>query len=269
MNRQWVNGQEITSIHCHDRGLAYGDGVFSTVKVQDGQPLHWREHKLRLQNSLKRLFIDSDALFWEEVERILALACHEKANIAIKIIVTRGNQRGYKPSLRESPNWVLYQFQLPNYQSHYQQGVHLDVHHDFLNKNPKLSGIKHLNCLDYVLLSHTWKKEGDDFIICDDENFILEASSANIGFIKNKTLFFPSQEQAGVTGVIRYKLMEAWLFSGGSISLEPIHLTRLGEFESSVMMNALMGVIPVLSIGKYSFLRYKSLEDINKLIKDI
>ena len=269
MNRQWVNGQETSNIHCHDRGLAYGDGVFSTIKVQHGQPLYWLEHKLRLQNSLQRLFIELDASFWNSVENVLDEACCGHHNIAIKIMVTRGNQRGYRASSKNSLNWILYQFNLPDYKKRYSKGVHLDIHHDFLHKNPRLSGIKHLNCLDYVLLSHTWKKERDDFILCDDEHFIIETSMANIAFIKNQTLVFPSHDQAGVAGIMRYKLMEAWLNLGGNVSLEPVHIERLDEFESSLMMNALMDIIPVLSIGKNSFLRYKSLKEINKFIKDV
>ena len=31
-----------------DRGLAYGDGVFETMLVHEGQPVWWREHWHRL-----------------------------------------------------------------------------------------------------------------------------------------------------------------------------------------------------------------------------
>jgi len=34
-----VNGQLVATVNAMDRGLAYGDGVFRTLRTQAGQPL--------------------------------------------------------------------------------------------------------------------------------------------------------------------------------------------------------------------------------------
>ncbi|MEC8917723.1 MAG: aminotransferase class IV, partial [Pseudomonadota bacterium] len=44
-----------TALPFDDRGLAYGDGLFETVLVRDGQPLLWEYHMARLRQGVERL----------------------------------------------------------------------------------------------------------------------------------------------------------------------------------------------------------------------
>ncbi len=43
-----VNGQPTGIVDAGDRGLAYGDGVFRTLRTRAGQPLWWRDHYRKL-----------------------------------------------------------------------------------------------------------------------------------------------------------------------------------------------------------------------------
>ena len=48
-----LNGQLVPEtearISVFDRGFLYGDGLFETMRVCRGQPLHWAEHLVRLR----------------------------------------------------------------------------------------------------------------------------------------------------------------------------------------------------------------------------
>jgi len=46
-----VNGHPADTVDALDRGLAYGDGIFRTLRTQDGQPLWWRDHAAKLAAS--------------------------------------------------------------------------------------------------------------------------------------------------------------------------------------------------------------------------
>ena len=43
-----VNGTPANALPADDRGLAYGDGVFRTLRCVNGQPLHWARQFARL-----------------------------------------------------------------------------------------------------------------------------------------------------------------------------------------------------------------------------
>ena len=74
-----VNGESATDVSIMDRGLAYGQGVFETIRVVDGKPVLWNAHLARLERGCRRLKIplakDISALE-SEVER-LAEGCAE------------------------------------------------------------------------------------------------------------------------------------------------------------------------------------------------
>lgn len=48
-----VNGQPGDTLPVQDRGLAYGDGLFETLAVRDGKPLHWDRHMARLAGAAR------------------------------------------------------------------------------------------------------------------------------------------------------------------------------------------------------------------------
>lgn len=50
-----INGVETDQITAIDRGLQYGDGLFETIAVVDGEPEFWQQHLQRLQQGGERL----------------------------------------------------------------------------------------------------------------------------------------------------------------------------------------------------------------------
>jgi 4-amino-4-deoxychorismate lyase len=44
-----VDGERSGAISALDRGLAFGDGVFRTLRVASGRPLNWPRHYARLR----------------------------------------------------------------------------------------------------------------------------------------------------------------------------------------------------------------------------
>ena len=64
-----VNGQPSACVSLFDRGLAYGDGLFETLRIHAGKPvlagLHWDRLQLGLERLAMRLYqIPDIRLFW-------------------------------------------------------------------------------------------------------------------------------------------------------------------------------------------------------------
>src|SRR3546814_9357985 len=71
----------------HDRGLAYGDGLFETIRVAGGQARLVERHLQRLQDGCERLAIPVDAnLLRNELMRF----CRALGQGVAKLIVTSG-----------------------------------------------------------------------------------------------------------------------------------------------------------------------------------
>ena len=79
-----VNGLPAESIPATDRGLAYGDGVFRTLRARHGEPLHWVRHHAKLAGDCAALGIacpDQTLLFAQHLDQVLVVIESEKTQI--------------------------------------------------------------------------------------------------------------------------------------------------------------------------------------------
>ena len=91
MQSTWVNGVATSAVDAADRGLAFGDGLFETMRVQAGRIPLLDQHLARLQASCERLAIDCDfALLRGEIANVL-VAQGSTATGILKAMVTRGS----------------------------------------------------------------------------------------------------------------------------------------------------------------------------------
>src|SRR5690606_11971996 len=124
-----------------DRGLAYGDGLFETIRVRSGRPRLYERHLQRLQEGSSRLHLACDLVVLRA--EILAF-CAELGEGVAKLLVTRGEgERGYavpKGPLRR----ILIGSGAPSYPAaNAEQGVRLFACSTRLAEQPQLAGLKH------------------------------------------------------------------------------------------------------------------------------
>jgi len=117
-----VNGQPVESLDVRDRGLAYGDGVFRTLRTLAGEPLWWRDHIAKLSADCAALLLDApdETGLLAEVRRVAAAG-----QGVVKIILTRGlGARGYAPSADQACTRIVMGAPLP---PHAQSDAPVDV----------------------------------------------------------------------------------------------------------------------------------------------
>jgi len=152
-----VNGVPGNLISIRDRGLLYGDGVFRTLRVEQGQPLHWPLHYQKIQHDCNALGIACPgyARLSEELAGLLA----DHPDGVFKLIVTRGQAtRGYAPAHHVTPGHFWDVAPMPEYPASWAvQGVTLALCELRLAQQPRLAGIKHLNRLENVLAASEWQ----------------------------------------------------------------------------------------------------------------
>ena len=115
--RIFAGHQRVDAIAPDDRGLAYGDGLFETMRVHRGTVPWWDAHWARLQRGAERLRLRlPDArLACEQAIALFAEDSADDGDGVLKLIVTRGGGgRGYAPSPDAEPTWLLSRHALPS-----------------------------------------------------------------------------------------------------------------------------------------------------------
>lgn len=243
-----INGAPAVSIPATDRGLAYGDGVFRTLRVRDGKPLHWRRHHQKLAHDCAALHIpvpDQTALLNEV--RVVSQTC---ADAAVKIIVTRGSgERGYAPPQPSAPMRVvlgtLYS-PLP----HADAGLAVHLCRLRLGHQPALAGIKHLNRLENVLARSEWHDAAiGEGLLLDQEGLAVGGTMSNLFVVEAGQLLTPLLDRCGVAGVTRDRVMAAASAAGIVCVEQRLPLQRVLDADEAFLVNSLMGLRSVARLG--------------------
>ncbi len=251
-----------TPISPSDRAFNYGDGVFTTLLVNEHivQLLPYHISRLVHDAAAIKLTIDTHTLEAAIAEHVNAikLASSENASskYVLKIHVSGGQAgRGYA---RSENSEALIRFSQHPYPSHYDslanQGVSVICAQTRLAIQPLLAGVKHMNRLEQVLVKHEVDEAGvDDAIVCDTQDNIIEASAGNVFFHLNEQWYTPSLKGSGVNGVVRQCLIDSLLNDNNSLHVGDYDLSYLGRSSAVVITNALVGVMPVQQIRMPDF----------------
>lgn len=257
----WVNCSAQASIDPMDRALAYGDGLFATMRTDAHGIMFFEAHLARLQAGAARLGFD-----WQMSQALrqqLGTIAAQYPQHCIKLLISRGvGGRGYTPPEQVRVTEVVSVHPIPSHYADWQtHGIQLKTSAVRLGHQPLLAGIKHLNRLEQVLIKSAPLPQGfQDWLVLDCEGKVIESSMANLFFIKGNRLVTPSLEHCGVSGVMREQVMLALLdklqaLGPFDIDCMPISAERLVEFDSAFITNSVLGVVDVLTIDGLHFNR--------------
>lgn len=253
MSTIWVNGQPDATINPLDRGLAYGDGLFATMRVNKSEIQFVESHFLRLTQGAKRLGFD-----WQPSQslRALMLECaQQNPQSCLKVLLSRGvGGRGYTPpNSNQSINEVVSVHPFPDvYQSWQSQGLSLQSSDVLLARQPRLAGIKHCNRLEQVLIKSVPLADGyDDWLVLDSKRNIIESSMANLFFETEVGIVTPKLAYAGVAGMMREQVIYQLLEMNLTVSITEMNLSDLSNVKHAFMTNSLLGVVDINLIDQH------------------
>ncbi|GIU53294.1 aminodeoxychorismate lyase [Shewanella sp. KT0246] len=246
----FVNGQSENTVQALDRGLAYGDGAFATMRVAQGQILFLNEHLDRLQQACHRLGFniqDTTSLIHR-----LSLHAQTLTHGCIKLLLSRGvGGRGY--TAPESPEVceVISLHELPAIYAQWQtNGIALALSPVALAKQPLLAGMKHLNRLEQVLIKQQALPQGvDDWLVLDTDDHVIESSMANVFIVKGNQVITPTMSHSGVSGVMREQIIDALLKNNIEVLAQTVTLSDLQNADHVFISNSLLGMVNINHIN--------------------
>ncbi len=221
MSLVWLNGRLLPAASARiapdDRGLLLADGVFETVRVQDGALRRLTAHLARLHAGAALLGIP---LFYSDAALAAALSATAAANHladgALRLTLTRGpGPRGLPPPFNPAPTVLIAAFPalvpLPP--------AHLVVATcTRRNADSPLSRIKSLCYGDNLLARMEAVKRGaDDALLLNGRSNLACATAANVLVYQNERWCTPPVSDGALPGVARARLLSARAISEASI----------------------------------------------------
>jgi 4-amino-4-deoxychorismate lyase len=228
-----------------DRGLQYGDGLFETALLVDGQVRFLDAHLQRLFRGCERLGIqapDRQTLI-AEITRVSAASNRG----VLKIIITRGAAgRGYRPPVTAAATRIVALHPLKDTPQH---SLKLRWCETRLGRNARLAGIKHLNRLEQVLAQSEWREgEFDEGLMMDTEGELVCATAGNVFAVRDGALITPDLRFCGVQGVMRAQVIEVASKLGLAVSEEPLWPHDLDTASEVFITNAVRGIRSATSL---------------------
>jgi branched-chain amino acid aminotransferase len=249
----WLNGQFVSAsqaaVSPFDRGFLYGDGLFETMRSQNGRVLFLDDHLQRLNTSLRTLRIQLFPYAWQELIDELLSRNHLANEIAsVKIIVTRGVCQGLGLPESKLPTICLtaHAYQPPA-EEIYKRGWRLQVFGNGFS--PPLAKFKSLNYLFFLAARQAALESGaDEALILDPHGSVTETSTGSILARTGKTWWTPASKYQ-LPGITISRLTWILAAKGETVQRLESTLEDLLSAETVWVLNSLLGIMPVYEIA--------------------
>ena len=220
----------------------YGESVFTTCLVKNGQIDLWQEHLNRLvENTLEYYFLDKkfEKVLTDRIKKQVENFSLEDG--ALRITVTTGARvKLLAPISFEDLEIVL------SSRSMTQKNEPLKLKTVFRMQDPILDQLKISSYGKEFYLKKLAFNEGYDDILFVDDKKVYEASTSNIFFIKGEKIITPA---SGIyKGIIRNIVINQ-----NEVEVRDVWLEELEQFNAAFLTNSLFKCSPVASVNSISF----------------
>lgn len=233
--------EDSPALTVRDRSFMYGDGLFETIRIINGQPFLWNEHLDRLDAGAAFLRIKLP-FTRNEIENGVRHLMSQNVVIdgVVRIHVSRGaGQRGYSPKGADTPTLIITAQPatqpLPN-------KIRLITSSARVFSGDPLTRHKTASRLPNILAKIEADEAGvDDALIRNESAEITEASGANLFVIKGSMLVTPSTDAGALPGTTRGFVLKTF-------NAETAPITNLLDYDGAFLTSAGHLATPVIEI---------------------
>lgn len=243
MSRAWRDGEWLAgeaSAWVEESGLLTGDGLFETLRADDGQLRDPEAHLERLEQGLAELELRTP----EAPAALLGVARQLAAAVpspTARLRITVARRGGGRPPLRlvhGSPY-------TPPEPEEYRDGVAvITLRAPRLDARDPLAGVKSLSRGRHAWAARRARARGAfEALLLNVDGRLAEASRCNVLVRIDGRLTTPPVTEGCLPGTVRRRLLEV-----GGVEEAPVEGRRLGEVTELLLTNSLVGVLPASSL---------------------
>lgn len=277
MNTICINGKIIPAdepvLLASNRGYRYGDGLFETMKVMNGEIILASMHFERLFAGLSLLKFEVPKLLTVQKlqNEILSLCKRNECDLLarVRLSVFRGNGGLYDEDkklqyiiecspLNESINKLN------------ENGLIIDIYPEAKKNCDIFSNLKSANFLPYTMAA-LYAKENklNDCLVLNTKNNIADSTITNVFIIKNELIITPALTEGCINGVMRKYLLKKLQDSGYRIQESCISIFDIENADEVFLSNAINGICWVSGFRHKLYSNSQSAEIYNRFIKTI
>jgi branched-chain amino acid aminotransferase len=256
-NGKLIKGDKIR-ISSNDPGFLYGDGLFETIRSYNGFIFKLDEHLQRLFSSSRilrhNIDFDKDYLV-ATLDELVTRNKLRKCDAYIKIMITRGN---YKDRLKfdysSKSNLIITASKLIPYpDEYYKDGI--KVISSTIRRNSLGNDLYRHKLINYFenifARNEAYFQGAQEAIFLTKDRIILEGSTSNIFFVKNKVIHTPPITQNILPGITRDTVIDLCSKNDLKVSQRKIHYRDITCADEIFLTSSLMEIMPVREFDKY------------------
>lgn len=255
-----------------NRGFAYGDSVFETLRVINGKVMFWEDHYFRLMASMRIMRMEipqnfSPEFLEEEVTGLVKANNLDTSPARVRLAVYRERGGFYTPATYDI-GYVITAEALPSPFYLLNDGFYeVELFKDHYVNSGLLSTIKSNNRAINVLGS-IYAKENDyqNCLLLNENKSVVEALNGNLFLVKDKIIKTPPLTDGCVKGILRGKLIEiVQKLPDYTLVEESISPFELQKADEMFITNVIVGIQPVSKYRKKEFRNATAKELLSKL----
>lgn len=273
MSRWFHNGESTGLVPIDDRAFQYGDGLFETIAIRNGEPRLWEFHLERLATGCERMRIampDSQNLR-QQLDDAIAQCEENPAYCTAKIIISCGvSARGYaRASPTDARTYIGVFATLPVAVEHYRDGVETRVCRTRLALFSVTAGLKTLNRLEQVLArSESIVRPVFEGFTLDADDRLICGTMSNVFIVSNQSIITPTLHRCGVEGVMRRHAIETLRDNGTTVEIRDVDVSELYRSDEVFLTNSQFGILPVRRCEEKAWLRHPATRDVMARMAD-
>jgi branched-chain amino acid aminotransferase len=268
--------EETNLISINNRGYTYGDALFETIRVAEGNILFWEDHYFRLMASMRIMRMEIPMEFTMEflenqIFKTLEANNLQSLSARVKLLVHRNEGGLYLPN-NNAVSFVILVNHLGQFYTIKEEEYEVDLFKDYFVAPGLLSTLKTNNKALHVVGS-IYAKENklQNCLILNTEKQVVEALNGNVFLVKGSIIKTPPILDGCLKGIMRKQIIGIIKnipeFTLEEASISPFELQQADEL---FITNVIVGIQPITQYRKKTFKNSVStllLERLNESIK--
>lgn len=254
LSGQFVEHQE-AALDPLDRGMLLGDGIFETIRCEEGQLLFHVAHFARLMRSARITHLpfnmpNEDLL--EICQQILD--ANSLTYARLRITVTRGESGGGPDftSGKTAPTLLVHavDFDAARFDTMRKKGISAEVIDFPLNHRSPLAQVKTTSYQERLLARHRATSSGaDEGIFLNTDGILAEGAFSNVFLVKDGVVKTPPVADGALPGIVRLKTGLLCPRLELDYKEESLTLDDLLSADEAFMTNSLMEIMPLTEVN--------------------
>ncbi|MDG1729277.1 MAG: aminotransferase class IV [Algibacter sp.] len=249
-----------TILSTQNRGYAYGDGLFETIKVVSGKLLFWEDHYFRLMASMRIMRMEIPMNFTmefleDQIHKTLQANKTLKKSSRVKLQVHRNEGGFYTPTTNAISFVISVQPISDDFYLLNEDFYEVDLFKDYYVSPSLLSTLKTNNkALNVVGSIYAKENNLNNCLLLNTNKHVVEALNGNMFLVKGYTIKTAPLTDGCLKGVMRTQLINIIKvlpeYELVEDSISPFEIQKADEM---FITNVITGIQPVSKYRKKIF----------------